>query len=138
MQIPTLINRGRIGFNMTPMIDVVFLLIIFFLVASHLSDQETQVEIDLPDATSGLPQEDLANRVTVNLPEEGEILVSGRVLSVDELLEQIVRIRSSVGEDLEIRIRGNRKVTYETVGAVLKACADAGVWNVTFAVYGKS
>ena len=51
--------RGSVSFNMTPMIDVVFLLIIFFLVSSNLAQQEVHLEIDLPDAASGnRPQED--------------------------------------------------------------------------------
>ena len=123
---------------MTPMIDVVFLLIIFFLVASHLSDQDTQIEMELPAAVTGMPQEKSVNRVTINVPQEGKVLVAGRELSGDELADRISRIRSTTGEDLEIRIRGNRHVTYDTIAPVLKACADAGVWNITFAVYGKN
>jgi len=59
MRVVSNLSRGSLGFNMTPMIDVVFLLIIFFLVSSHLAQQETQLELDLPEATSGTrPTED--------------------------------------------------------------------------------
>ncbi|MBT6848587.1 MAG: biopolymer transporter ExbD, partial [Planctomycetaceae bacterium] len=53
MQTPRYARSKETGFNMTPMIDVVFLLIIFFLVSSHLARQETQLELDLPEASSG-------------------------------------------------------------------------------------
>lgn len=135
MQIPTLINRGRNGFNMTPMIDVVFLLIIFFLVASHLSEQDTQVELELPTAVSGVPQdEDAFQRATLNVPEEGQVIFSGRNVAAAELQELIQTLRANLGQDLEVRIRVSRSVTYETVAPILDACAKAGIWNVTFAV----
>ena len=83
MRVPSNLSRGSVGFNMTPMIDVVFLLIIFFLVSSHLARQEVQLDLDLPPATSGhAPEEDESvRRVVVNvLPEPQEdrrIMVGG-------------------------------------------------------------
>ncbi len=53
MKVPTQLNSGEVDFNMTPMIDVVFLLIIFFLVSTHLAKQEAQLELPLPVAESG-------------------------------------------------------------------------------------
>ena len=77
MRSPTNLGRGSIGFNMTPMIDVVFLLIIFFLVSSHLAQQETQVTVDLPDASSSdRPEEEDVRRLFINILSETEILIS--------------------------------------------------------------
>lgn len=59
---------------MTPMIDVVFLLIVFFLVSSHLAKQESRLPLPLPDAESGLPSaERQTARVTVNVLSDGRI-----------------------------------------------------------------
>ena len=52
MRVPSNLARGSLGFSMTPMIDVVFLLIIFFLVSSHLAQQEVQLDLDLPAKAS--------------------------------------------------------------------------------------
>ena len=61
-----------VRFNMAPLIDVVFLLIIFFLVSSHLAQQEVQLELDLPTAASGQsPGEDQTRRVVVNVLPDG-------------------------------------------------------------------
>jgi len=84
MRAPSNLSRGSLSFNMTPMIDVVFLLIIFFLVSSHLARQETQLELDLPEAASGQrAQEDDVRRVVVNVlglaRPEGRIQVGGQV-----------------------------------------------------------
>lgn len=122
---------------MTPMIDVVFLLIIFFLVASHLSDQDTQMQLDLPTAESGsMTLEAAKRRITINVPQSGKILLAGRSIAIDELEEKFKLLKADAGSDLEIRIRGSRSVDYATVDPILNACAKAGIWNVSFAVYG--
>lgn len=139
MKIPTLINRGRGGFNMTPMIDVVFLLIIFFLVASHLSDQDTLLEIELPTAESGsVTLEAVKRRITINVPQSGRVLLAGRIIAIDDLEEKFRLLKEEANSDLEIRIRGSRSVDYATVDPILNACAKAEIWNVSFAVYGRS
>ncbi|MEE9603386.1 MAG: biopolymer transporter ExbD [Thermoguttaceae bacterium] len=151
MRVATNLSRGSLGFNMTPMIDVVFLLIIFFLVSSHLAQQETQLELDLPKASSGIrPQVDNTRRVVVNvLPERkpgGRIMVAGRVMDKAELAELIhfegkanrkLRKENREAPPLEVRIRCDRKVPYGEVEPVMIACAREGVWKVTFAVVGK-
>ena len=72
MRVPANISRGSLGFNMTPMIDVVFLLIIFFLVSSHLAQQEVQLELDLPGAGTGQrAEQDDAPRRAAHLTGKG-------------------------------------------------------------------
>ena len=141
MRAPTNLVRGTLGFNMTPMIDVVFLLVIFFLVSSHLAQQESQYELDLPNASSGVaPEKDDVRRVVVNvLPEEtpaGRIMVGDRRMGHEELKKLIALERKTHGR-LEVRIRTHRKVPYRLVEPIMVACARSGVWKVTFAVLQK-
>ena len=129
-------NTNEFGIDMTPMIDVVFQLIIFFLVSSHLVKQETQVQLPLPIAKSG--DKDLAEsqaRLTVNVVGDGELQLAGRALSADDLTLRLAEKVQELGQDLEVRIRSARNVPYARVEPVMLACAKAGVWNVTFAVY---
>ncbi len=142
MRVPTNLSRESLGFNMTPMIDVVFLLIIFFLVSSHLAQQEIQLELDLPDAQSGRRvDEDDVRRVVVNvLPEErpeGRIMVSGQTMNAEQFTQMIGFESRRAGHQLEVRIRSDRKVPYRVIEPIMVACARSGVWNVTFAVIGK-
>ena len=139
MRVASNLSRGSLGFNMTPMVDVVFLLIIFFLVSSHLAQQETQLELDLPGAASGLPPDEAeVRRVVVNVlpgqqPAE-RIMVGGRLLSGRQLAELIDYESRRAGRQLEVRIRSDRTVPYQVVEPVMIACARSGVWKVTFAV----
>ena len=135
MRIPSNLARGSVGFNMTPMIDVVFLLIIFFLVSSNLAQQEVQLEVDLPDAATGnRPDESGVRRIVVNVLAEGDVRVGTE--SVDpQRLAGLIRYEARRTEgQLEVRIRTNRNVPYRIIEPILLASARAGVWNVTFAV----
>ena len=139
MRTPSNLSRGSVGFNMTPMIDVVFLLIIFFLVSSHLARQEVQTELDLPAARSGqAPGEEQVRRIVVNvLPEvrpEGRFMVSGKRMQCREVTRMIGFESGQSDGKLEIRIRTDRSVPYQSVEPIMVACAKAGVWRVTFAV----
>jgi len=94
MRAPSHPGRGAIGLNMTPMIDVVFLLIIFFLVSSHLARQEVELQLDLPEAGTGeRPAEDDTRRVIVNVlpPAEpwGRLMGGGAAAPPEELRRQI-------------------------------------------------
>lgn len=140
MRPPTSSARAGLGINMTPMIDVVFQLIIFFLVASHLARQETQVAVDLPTAASGHQEDEQPElrRVVVNvLPgigTDGRVQVGGRLLTHTEL-DAMIQYESRSGDrGLEVRIRSDRRMPYRAVEPILLSCARAGVWNVTFAV----
>ena len=136
MQVPNSSLRGSVGFNMTPMIDVVFLLIIFFLVSSHLARQEAQMELPLPIADSSVePQNEAAPRLTVNVLGDGALLLAGRRTRPEDLQQRLRQRLEEEGGELEVRIRSDRSVPYQVVEPIMLACARAGVWDVTFAVY---
>jgi len=119
---------------MTPMIDVTFLLIVFFLVSSHLARQELQIELNLPDAVTGQRPQEAARRVVVNVLSEGTIQTGGRVVNRDQLQRIFGVERAQAGNELEVRIRSDREVPYRFVEPIMVAAARAGVWKVTFAV----
>ena len=86
MRVPSSNRGGRAEFNMTPMIDVVFLLIIFFLVSSHLAKQEVHLDLPLPSAESGEKRTDESSpRLTINVLGNGQLVVAGRRVTADEL-----------------------------------------------------
>ena len=146
MRVPSNLSRGSLGFNMTPMIDVVFLLIIFFLVSSHLAKQETQLEMELAGAASGAtPEETNDRRLVVNvLPDEAtgeiQVVVTGNVMNTPNLRSMLdfeVEQAKLEKRALEVRIRCDRRVPYHKVEPIMVTCAAAGVWKVTFAVLGE-
>jgi biopolymer transport protein ExbD len=135
MKLPNHVDSSALRFNMTPMIDVVFLLIIFFLLSSHLARRESQVELSLPTATSGEEAwEDTVPRVTVNVLADGSILFGGRKVTVSELDSRLLAARQELGDRTEMRVRADRDVAYRHISSILAATSRSGVWNVTFSV----
>lgn len=136
MRRPVIARPRKLGFNMTPMIDVVFLLIIFFLVSSHLAKQESQMELALPVAASGDedPLSDLP-RVTINVREDGSVTFAGQSLPNSELQDRLQSAKRELGDEVEVRIRCSRLAPYQFVEPVMVACSKNGIWNVTYAVY---
>jgi biopolymer transport protein ExbD len=135
MRIPSHTTDSGVGFNMTPMIDVVFQLIIFFLLSSHLARQETRYALPLPAAESGQPDPaDERARLTINVLADGTAMFAGRATPAGELARQLTERRYVHGDDLEVRIRSDRSVEYSRIEPILLACVRAGIWNVSFAV----
>ena len=129
-------SRSKVGFMMTPMIDVVFLLIIFFLVSSHLVRQEKNTNLALPIApTAEEDNNPNISRLTVNVETDGTLIVSGRKVSTDRLEAILNSERETKGEDFEVRIRASRLARYASVEPVMLASTRAKIWNVSYAVY---
>jgi biopolymer transport protein ExbD len=138
MRVPSVVGRADIGINLTPMIDVVFQLIIFFLVSSHLAKQEAQMVLPLPVAETGeKPADSLTKRLTLNVLADGSLVLAGRQVSRQELTARLAAAaqQEQVQSGLEIRVRGDRDVAYQHIEPVLIACARAGVWDVKFSVF---
>lgn len=137
MKVPNHVNSADLRFNMTPMIDVVFLLIIFFLLSSHLARRENNVELALPTAKSGEnPWDEDAPRVTLNVLPDGTLIFAGQTTTLDNLDGKLVAARQRLGTRTELRIRADRDVAYRHVSPILDAAARNGIWSVTFAVIG--
>ena len=138
MRIPSFSKGGEVGFNMTPMIDVVFQLIIFFLVSSHLAKQEVQFKLPLPEAKTGLKDKPTEKpRLTVNVLADGTLLLAGRQVTAEELRSRLAERQMDLGKDVEVRIRGDRSTAYKHVEPVMLSCARAGIWNVSYSVFRK-
>jgi biopolymer transport protein ExbD len=130
-------TRGEVSFNMTPMIDVVFQLIIFFLLSSHLSQNENNLPLPLPKATSGQQDEPDPEqpRVTINVLLDGTLLLAGSPVSLADLPARLQDRVKHFGPGLEVRVRADRSVAYKHVEPVMLACMKVGIREVGYAVY---
>ncbi|RIK77155.1 MAG: biopolymer transporter ExbD [Planctomycetota bacterium] len=135
MRIPHRSRTRGLGFNMTPMIDITFLLVVFFLVASHWSRQETDVELNLPTAQSGRESlDDQTPRVTVNILSDGRTMLGSQTVEPDDLASRLRVENAKHAGRLEVRLRADRNTPFAQVEPVLKTCTDAGIQNANFSV----
>ncbi|MGH7127633.1 MAG: ExbD/TolR family protein [Planctomycetaceae bacterium] len=138
MRVPTAQRQLGLRFNITPLIDVVFLLIIFFMVASHFVRSQSLEAVELPEATPAEVESDTPRRMVITITSDGRLLVGAREVEPEELERLVLAAGAEAeGSDLEVRIRGDRTVPYEEIEPILLACARAGITNVKFAVLPK-
>jgi len=116
--------------NLTPMIDVIFQLLIFFMVATTFQDPEREMDLDLPQAQSGSALETELDEIVINVKRDGSLILSGE--TVDR--ETLGRLLSSAAErdpDTPVTIRGDRLVHHEDVVSVMDACGLAGLTSLS-------
>ncbi|XZE46061.1 ExbD/TolR family protein [Pirellulaceae bacterium SH467] len=135
MRIPNYRGTSRVAINMTPMIDVTFLLIIFFLVSSHLAKQENFLKLSLPLALSG-QSDDLAKpTLTVQVLADGSYQVGNQSMALDPIRRLIAQRNQSENVSVRVRIRTDRSARYDAIAGLLRMCALNGNSDIVFAVY---
>lgn len=121
----------EVGFNITPMIDLTFLLLIFFMVTSKLSKEQKKMDIALPLAASAVRPEDLSNRDIINLDPQGVLHVGDRPLS-DEQMREHLRDRFRASPPLKIYLRADRETPGKRIREFMKLAGEAGAVSVIF------
>lgn len=119
---------------MTPMIDVVFLLIIFFLVSSHLARQENRLPLELPLAAEFDSVDPEKAPLTISVDEQARLRVGGNVIDVPTLRQVLADWSDRLGSDAAIRIRTDGSVQYQYIEPVLREAALSGVTDAAIAV----
>ncbi|WP_419188435.1 ExbD/TolR family protein [Stieleria bergensis] len=134
MKVPVDTQREFTGANMTPMIDVVFLLIIFFLVSSHLARQENRLPVELPTAATHQPLDMTPVDLTITVDVDGRWLAAGRSVQSAQLQGMLDELVRENPRDVAIRIRTDGSVNYSVVEPILGHCAQSGIVDVRLAV----
>lgn len=134
MRAPDTRHRGPFSVTMTPMIDVVFLLIIFFLVSSHLAQRESHVPMSLPQADTGDVPQNSQPKVILQLAADGRLWANGVSIDVEHLQELLVSHQARFEQPIELRLRCDREHPYQRIEPILLSAARAGIWDVSFAV----
>ncbi len=135
MRLPSANANRELQFNITPLIDVVFLLIIFFLVASHFIRHEQLENVELPTATQGRDQQDTTSRVVVTVATDRRLRLGAHEASIDEIEKQLLLMAEEHGANsTELRIRIDRNLPYSVVEPLLLSAARSGIKKVRFAV----
>lgn len=119
--------------NLTPMIDIVFLLIIFFMVGTKFAEMERQVKLELPSvkpfgALTAAPQKRI-----VNVYADNTIMMDGKEFGLTQLVTELRRAHDEYNE-MSVLIRGDGDARHQNVTNVLAACRDAGFERLGIAV----
>ena len=118
--------------NLTPMIDIVFLLIIFFMVGTRFSEIEQQYDIELPTAAAVQPMTSRPDAMVLNVARSGTITLSGEVISIEQLQKRLDDARIAYPEQA-VLIRGDGDGMYQTVIDVMDVCHRAKIHKFSLA-----
>lgn len=120
------------GFQMTPMIDVTFLLLSFFLMTSVYAVWEKEIDISLPTAQTATTPQRLPGEIIINIVKDGGVVVNGRPLD-DAALSSLLMRLASLFPGQPVLLRADKTTAYEHVVHVLDLCRKADIWNISFA-----
>lgn len=126
-------EKDNTSVQMSPLIDMVFLLIIFFMTASHMSSSKN-MDLDIPDATAGHVPKERPDRWTVNILPDGSVFSGQTPVSLDEL-RQLVASRVKADPETKVYLRADKVTPHKTVRQVMNAMAEAGVGDFIFGVF---
>jgi len=125
-------NSSAIGsLSITPLIDVVFLLLIFFLVSSRFSEEERELDLNLPSVTEALPASAQPDELVVNVDAEGRYFIEGGFRQVEQV-EQILR-RAKTNNPLTqtVVIRADKNAKWQPVATAIGLCKKVGINEFT-------
>jgi len=120
------------GFQLAPMIDIMFLLLCFFIAAQIYAQWESEIDIKLPTAETGEIPDRLPSEIIVNVRMDGTTVVNQRQLDHDGLSDLLGRI-VELYPGQPVLIRADKKTDYEYVIGVLDICRKVDIWNISFA-----
>lgn len=125
-------KKEELQLNLTPLIDVVFLLLIFFMISTSFK-KETKISLDLPEA-NGEIAEKLPEVIEISINKDGEVFVNGEGL-INRQLETIKDAITQVANDpaTPLVINADAQAPYQSVISVMDAAGQVGFNNLTLA-----
>lgn len=132
-------TRGKRGVDMTPMIDCVFQLLLFFLVASNFQEQarisgEGELGANLPSVASAMPMTMRPREMIVNVDTDGRFFLDGEAFTEQQLSQRLTRARTDNPGNQSVVIRGNEGADWKYVARVMSLCNQSEIQDYRVAV----
>jgi biopolymer transport protein ExbD len=119
--------------NLTPMLDVVFNLIVFFMVGAQFVDMDRTIQVDVPKVSAAGQMTGATARRVLTITRDGETALDGRTMSIDEIARELTAARSE-NADLAVLVKGDGEGKFQTIASALSACAKAGIADTSICV----
>ena len=114
--------------NLTTMADIVFLMLVFFMLATTFVDRERALGVELPSASTS--HEPPPEELVINVLEDGTFVLSGAILDREALDRRLAETARS-NPETPVTIRGHRLAHHESIVSVMDACGAAGLRNLS-------
>ncbi|MEP7013892.1 MAG: biopolymer transporter ExbD [Verrucomicrobiota bacterium] len=120
------------GIQLAPLVDVLLLLLIFFLLTWNAARNENELDVKVPKASAAQEKSAPIGDVVVNVKADGTVVVNRRTLTTPELTE-LLKGLIQLNADQAVVIRGDEAGAYKNIVSVLNICTESGITNVAFA-----
>jgi biopolymer transport protein ExbD len=127
-------QEDEIGFQLAPMIDMTFLLLIFFMVTTKISKEQVNVEIKLPTASNASIPDDLSNRDIISIDKDGTYYIGQNPADKKELTAHL-KERFKVNPPLRLYVRADKNTPGKQIKELMRIASEAGAVNVIFGTY---
>jgi biopolymer transport protein ExbD len=119
-------SEGGIHIDFVPMVDILFNLLVFFLLATSIKQAEREMQVALPVASSGAPISAMVKELIINVDAQGRMIIDGAPVD-DPRLQQLLDSAVAVNPDQKVTIRGDKATPYAQIAHVLDLCKAAKV-----------
>jgi biopolymer transport protein ExbD len=121
-----------IALQLAPMIDILLLLLSFFIISWQFTRSETELNVAVPTAQEGADPNRQRGEIIINILADGSIRVEGTTVDLAKLSEKLAPIAIQY-KNQPVRIRGDGNVPYQRIVEVIDTCQKSGIWNISFA-----
>lgn len=118
--------------QLAPLIDIVFLTLVFFMTTAVYSTMESEIDISLPTASTATPIERTPAEIYINLKADGRIILNNRELTFEQLQTVLDRVAAH-SPGAAVIVRGDREAALGYAVAIFDACRQAGIQNINIA-----
>jgi biopolymer transport protein ExbD len=119
-------DEAGIHIDFVPMVDVLFNLLVFFLLATSIKEAEREFRVELPAARAAGPISAAMQEIVVNVAADGRIVVGGLEIEAQALTDMI-KAAVEANPEQKVSVRGDRAASYASVAQALDICKTAGV-----------
>lgn len=126
-----------LGFQIAPMVDILLVLLCFFIVTWSFARKENELDVKVPAAEHAKEMNPVLNQTVLNVRADGAVIWNQKAVPLPELTKRLKEL-SKIYPDFAIIIRGDERVPYRFISNVLDTCRAANIWNVAFATSSKA
>lgn len=121
-----------LGFQIAPMVDILLVLLCFFIVTWSFARKENELDVKVPSAQNAKESNPIVNQTVLNVKADGSVVWNRKPITLPELSGKLKEL-SGLFPDYAIIVRGDERVPFRFIAAVLDTCREANIWNVAFA-----
>ncbi len=132
MKLSTQQPLGPAPLQLASMIDIMLVLLMFFILSYKFAEEERDMKISVPTVQDGAQHNQQRGEILINVRADGTIVVEGKEVSREQLFDRLSAI-SKIYKNQPVRLRADSECIYQMIVEIIDVCQKAGIWNISFA-----